>query len=86
MTKEKYKDAAQEDLAAYVVVYRTLGINKQLAIDCMIELANRKITGSDFDYEKFIDDEVKKIPKINTDDKHSKVLSQGFNLIKSFIK
>jgi len=86
MIKEQIKQALPEDLAAHIVVYKTLGINKELAVNCMIELANRKKLGSDFDYEKFIDEEVNKIPKINVQDSESKVLFQGFNLIKNFIK
>jgi hypothetical protein len=55
--------AESKNLAAYVVLYRTLGINKELAILCMQELCKRRENGDTFEYEQFIDDETAKIPK-----------------------
>lgn len=55
--------AQAKDLAAFVVVYRTLGIDEEMAIACMRELACRRQNGLDFDYEKFIEEEVAKMPK-----------------------
>ena len=52
-----------EDLAACVVVYRTLGIDKELAKTCMQELAKRRQGGLDFDYEAYIDSAIEQMPK-----------------------
>lgn len=51
-----------KNLAAYVVVYRSLGMNKDIAIACMEELLKRKEAGDDYDFESYIDEEVAKIP------------------------
>ena len=65
---EKIQDAIDissvnsEFLAASVVIYKTLKINKIFALKCMQELAIRREAGDMFKYEDFIDEEVKKIP------------------------
>jgi hypothetical protein len=53
---------SMDALAANVVVYKALGLYKDFAIKCMEELARRKNQGDTFDYEKFIEEELKKIP------------------------
>ena len=60
--------AASANLAAYVVIYKSLGMDKDFAILCMEELAKRRAEGENFDYEGFIEREVAKIPKIETID------------------
>jgi hypothetical protein len=65
--RELIEDVPKADskvLAAQVVVYRTLGINKALAKACMVELAIRRGNGDDFEYEDFIDEKVAGIPKM----------------------
>jgi hypothetical protein len=52
-----------EDLAAQVVLYRSLKINKELSTKCMIELAKRREAGDQFDFESFIEQELNKLPK-----------------------
>lgn len=66
--KSAISTAPSANLAAYVVVYKTLGIDKDFAILCMEELAKRRAEGDDFDFENFIAQEAKKIPKIETID------------------
>ena len=61
---DDFKDISSDTLAAQVVVYKALGINKELAIQCMKELAVRRENGDLFEYEKYIETEVAKIPKI----------------------
>lgn len=56
--------ASSADIAAKVVVHRALGCDRDLALICMTELCRRRSLGEDFDFETFIDDEVKKIPKL----------------------
>lgn len=57
------ENVTNETLAAHVVVYRLIGVNKDLSIKCMEELVKRKNGGSDFDYEKYIKEELDKSPK-----------------------
>jgi hypothetical protein len=52
-----------KSLAAYVVLYRTLGMHKDLSVLCMQELCLRRNNGDNFEYEKFIDEEISKVPK-----------------------
>lgn len=55
---------SSEALAAHVILYKSLGLNKKIAIICMLELARRRLLGEEFDYENFIDTELKKIPTV----------------------
>jgi len=57
-----------EFLAASVVVYKTLGINKEFALACMQELATRRKNGDTFNYEDYIEEEIKKFPKSSGSD------------------
>tara|TARA_Y100000310_G_C20364424_1_gene660497 strand:+ start:14 stop:340 length:327 start_codon:yes stop_codon:yes gene_type:complete len=57
------KTSTSETLAAHVVLYRSLNMNKDIAIACMEELMKRKKNGDDFDFETHIDNEVAKVPK-----------------------
>lgn len=52
-----------KSLAAIIVAYRSLGLFKDKARDAMVELARRKVEGDDFDYETWIDDKIKELPK-----------------------
>lgn len=58
---DEVPDADSKLLAVHVVVYRGLGIKKDLAIACMSELAKRRSDGEEFDYESFIEQESAKI-------------------------
>lgn len=67
-SEEQILKAQSENLASYVVLYRTLGIAKENAIKCMEELARRRANGDLFEYESFIEEKSKEIPKPkNTD-------------------
>ena len=60
------KDVPKADskvLAAQVVIYRSLGMNKELAKACMAELAKRRKNGEEFAYEDFIDEKVAEMPQ-----------------------
>jgi hypothetical protein len=53
---------SSESLAAVVVTYRVLGLYKEHARVCMMELMRRKDEDQDpFDFEKFIDEKSKDI-------------------------
>jgi hypothetical protein len=56
--------STSETLAAHVVVYRTLNLDKELALICMRELARRRLLGEDFDYETYIEEKIKTIPQM----------------------
>lgn len=87
MNNELISQASSDTLAARVVVYRSLGIGKDLAVQCMSELVRRRANGDQFDYEAYIESETAKIPKVNITEinKTSQVVFQGFNMIKSFL-
>ena len=63
--KEYIEKATSKTLAAHIVVYRSLGINKELSILCMEELLRRKENGDNFNYDEYILNELEQIPKLN---------------------
>lgn len=87
MDKKTLQSASSDVLAARVVVYRSLGVGKDLAIQCMAELDRRRAAGDSFNYEDYIEIEVAKIPKIDLADigRTSQSVFQGFNLIQGFL-
>ncbi len=65
------QDIDSKALAANIVVYRLLGINKELSIKSMEELLRRKIELSDsFDYETYINKELKDSPNIEEESRN----------------
>lgn len=60
--------ASSTSLAASVVVYRALGIDKEMSVLCMKELARRRWDGSDFNYEDYIESKLKEMPQQNNMD------------------
>ena len=56
--------STSKTLAAHIVIFKVLGIDREIAILCMKELARRREYGQDFDYETFIEEELTKIPKM----------------------
>ncbi len=60
--------ASSKDLAAFVVLYRALGMGREFSILCMEELCKRRNTGDEFKYEEYIEEELTKIPKVMTTD------------------
>jgi hypothetical protein len=59
MNNEDIKTASSKVLAAQVVAYRLININKELAIECMGELSSRRAAGEEFDYESYIEENIK---------------------------
>jgi len=77
--------ASPQFLAAQVVVYRSLGMNKDFAISCMAELTRRREEdGEEFDYETFIEEQLAEIPKPSGIDyvKISKDMQNGLKVKK----
>jgi len=62
--KEIAPSLKSDVLAAQVVIYRALQLNKDRAIASMEELARRKKNGETFDYESYIKTELAKFPNI----------------------
>lgn len=60
---DRIKNSPSESLAAYIVLFKTLGIGEKLALECMKELALRRSQGESFNFEDFIETESAKIPK-----------------------
>lgn len=54
---------SSETLASIIVAYRSLGLFKDQAREAMIELYKRKSSGDTFDYDGYIKDKLKGIPK-----------------------
>ena len=65
-------------LCDLIILYRYLGLYKALYTASMEELAQRRINGDDFDFETYIDDNLKDLPeiKINILPDLSQVLNQ----------
>jgi hypothetical protein len=74
MTEPDDKPTSQA-LAAKVVAYRALGLFKDDARLAMAELARRKDEGDDFDFEKYIEDKLKEVPKSQLNPEIVKFLS-----------
>lgn len=64
-SEKDLKEAKSKNLAGYVVAYRLLGVHKNLSIKCMEELMNRRSAGEDFNFEEYIENELKDAPKPN---------------------
>lgn len=54
-------------LCEIIVSFRYIGVMKEEAVLCMMELAARRNSGDSFKYEDHIDMLMKGLPKINTD-------------------
>lgn len=61
---QSISDKDSKQLAAIIVGYRLLNMHKELAMECMAELLRRKEAGDDWDYEKYIDEELEKSPQL----------------------
>jgi len=72
-------DNESKILAIKIVSYRLFGINKEDSIKAMEELLLKKANGSEFDYEKYIDEAIKAAPKSTGTD-----LSMFGNIVSMF--
>ena len=76
----------QQDLPKYpsdkfadiVIALRYLGLFKQTCVLAMEELANRREKGNDFDYEGYIEMNMKTLPELNP--KHGNMVEMLQNL------
>jgi len=84
--KNELKDIDSKALGAHVVVFRLLGINKELAVECMEELCIRRDHGDDFNFEQYIEEELKDMPSPTINEKDKSILSKLFktDLLKTY--
>ena len=75
-------DTPSEMLAAKVVVYRLIRINREQAIEAMQELSRREAEGDDFDYKTFISEKMALAPERTKSNKIG--VAQLGDLLKSF--
>lgn len=73
-SEDNIKKAGSKNLAGYVIAYRLLGVYKELSIKCMEELMNRRSAGDEFNFEEYIENELKDAPKPNDLSKVSSML------------
>lgn len=75
-------------LAAYIVAYKAIGIDKDFAVICMAELSRRRILGEEFNFEGFIEVELTKMPKIEHMDivKISQGIKNNVEYLKEIVK
>ena len=63
--KEKLPTFPSIKLADIVIANRYLGLYKELSVSAMEELGKRRVGGDTFEFEIYIDDEFKKLPKLD---------------------
>ena len=51
-------------LCDMIICHRYLGFNEKIAIACMQELGRRRLAGDSFDFEGYIEQEFRNLPKI----------------------
>ena len=76
------EDKSSGMLCTFVVIYRVLKMSRDKSIAAMEELKRREAAGDDFDYQTFIDSNIK---KIQSDLPEAPSLS-GLNIIQNFMK
>jgi hypothetical protein len=59
-----FSKLTSEALATRVVLFRTLGFQRDASVAAMNELTIRKAAGDSFDYERWIEEEIKKFPNL----------------------
>jgi hypothetical protein len=67
--KEKIKDNVEQyssiKLCEMIVSHRYLGLFEEACVIAMEELARRRAAGDDFQFEKYISDNLETLPKLN---------------------
>lgn len=65
LSEDDLKSFSNEKLCSIIVCSRYLLNNSDLALKCINELGNRRSNGDSFNYEEYIELQLKKMPKIN---------------------
>lgn len=81
--REKLKDFPIEKVADIVVTSRYIGLYRNLEVEAMQELGNRRAAGNSFNYEEYIETNIKALPVINLTLPN---VGSLFDAIKGFVK
>lgn len=71
-------------LADIVIGYRYLGLYEKISIAAMEELGNRRVAGDTFEFEKYIDDNLKTLPKLEFKVADISSMIKGLGSMKGF--
>ena len=63
--KDSFPKQPSAKLADIIVSYRYIGLYKDLSILAMEELSKRRSLGDTFQFEQYIDDNIKTLPKLD---------------------
>lgn len=66
VVREKLPTYTPEKLCEMIVCDRYFGCFRDIALMCMEELANRRVAGSDFAFETYIEKQLSDLPKLST--------------------
>lgn len=55
--------ANSKSLAAHIVSYKVYNIDSKFSLICMEELVRRRNLGEEFNFEQYIEDQIKLLPK-----------------------
>lgn len=62
----KLNNLSDERLCEIIIVDRYISINKELSLACMQELSNRRLNGNNFNFEEYIEEKFKELPKFES--------------------
>ncbi len=79
----KIEEQTSQALAAKVVSYRILNLNKEAAIEAMQELSRREANGDNFDYDSYINKKIEEIPSPSMGHERMETLKQTLRSIKN---
>lgn len=65
LIKSNVPNYTSQKLSEMIVCDRYLGFSKDVAILCMEELSKRRQLGDQFDFESFIENSLKDLPKLD---------------------
>ncbi len=86
--EKQVKEAKSKILAGYIIAYRLFKLNKELAESCMVELMIRKENGDIFEFEKYIEENVKETQekyKTNSNLDLTNLNNVNYLLVKKFV-
>ncbi len=64
--KDNIPNFSSEKLCEMIVCERYFGFQPEISIMCMEELSKRRINGSTFDFENYIESSLEQLPKIES--------------------
>lgn len=82
-TVDDLKAFSSERLSDIIITYRYFGLNKEKSLEAMKELAARRSAGNDFNYENYIDKNLKELPSLKLDIKNIDAFMSKLKVIKN---